>query len=204
MMVGLTGGIASGKTLVASDLQELGVPVIDTDDIARQVVAPGQPAWHRLREWLGPDYFCPDGTLDRAAVARRVFDSEADRRRLEAITHPAIFDAVDERVAELEASTNPPDIIAVAVPLLFEVGAEDRFDAVVVVWATPEQQRARLQRDRHYTPEQADARIAAQLPLAEKLTHADYRIDNSGTIDETREQVEALVKRLRAHLECGG
>ena len=83
------------------------------------------------------------------------------------------------------------------VPLLFEVGAEDRFDAVVVVWATPEQQRARLQRDRAYTPEQADARIAAQLPLADKLLRADYRIDNSGTMEETRRQVEELVEKLR-------
>jgi len=200
MTVGLTGGIASGKTLVASYLRELGVPVIDTDDIARQVVAPGQPAWHRLQEWLGPDYFCPDGSLDRAAVARRVFDSETDRKQLEAITHPAIFDAVDARIAELAASAQPPDIIAVAVPLLFEVGAEDRFDVVVVVWSTPEQQRARLQRDRAYTPEQADARIAAQLPLADKLTRTDYRIDNSGTLEETRRQVEALVEKLRAHI----
>ena len=197
MTIGLTGGIASGKSLVASFLRELGVPVIDTDDIARQVVAPGQPAWQRLRAWLGPEFFLADGTLDRAAVARRVFASEADRTRLEAITHPAIFAEVDRRIAELTASDTPPDLVAVAVPLLFEVGAEDRFDAVVVVWATPEQQRARLQRDRQYTPEQADARLAAQLPLEAKLACADHRIDNSGTMEETRRQVEGLVETLR-------
>ena len=119
MRVGLTGGIASGKSLVAAYLQELGIPVIDTDDIARQVVAPGQPACRRLWEWLGTDYFCPDGTLDRAAVARRIFADPADRKRLETITHPAIFAEVDRRAAELNAAPNPPDIIAVAVPLLF-------------------------------------------------------------------------------------
>lgn len=198
MTIGLTGGIASGKSLVANFLRELGVPVIDTDDIARQVVAPGQPAWRRLRAWLGPEYFHADGTLDRAAVARRVFASEDDRKRLEAITHPAIFAEVDRQIADLATSETPPDLIAVAVPLLFEVGAEDRFDAVVVVWATPEQQRARLQRDRGYTLEQADARLAAQWPLHDKLPRADYCcIDNSGTMEETRRQVEALVARLR-------
>jgi len=197
MTVGLTGGIASGKTLVARYLQELGIPVIDTDDIARQVVAPGQPAWHRLWEWLGADYFCPDNTLDRAAVARRVFANPADRKRLEAITHPAIFAEVDRRAAALGAASNPPDIIAVAVPLLFEVGAEDRFDAVIVVWATPEQQRDRLQRDRNYTIAEADARLAAQWPLSDKCSRTAYCIDNSGTVEETRRQVEELVETLR-------
>jgi len=160
-------------------------------------VAPGQPAWRRLREWLGADYFHPDGALDRATVARRVFDSPGDRKRLEEITHPAIFAEVDRRIVELIASENPPDLVAVAVPLLFEVGAENRFDVTVVVWATPEQQSARLQRDRGYTPEEADARIAAQLPLADKLARTDYRIDNSGDPAATREQVRVLVERLR-------
>lgn len=197
MTAGLTGGIASGKSLVAAYLQEFGIPVIDTDEIARQVVAPGQPAWRRLREWLGAEYFGPDGFLDRAAVARRVFNDPADRKRLEAITHPAIFAEVDRLTAELGDSAHPPDIIAVAVPLLFEVGAEDRFDAVIVVRATPEQQRDRLMRDRGYTAEEANARLAAQLPLADKCARADYCIDNSGTREETREQVQALVNRLR-------
>jgi len=178
-------------------MRELGIPVIDTDEIARQVVAAGQPAWHRLLEWLGPDYFCPDGSLDRAAVACRVFVAEEDRKRLEAITHPAIFEAVDQRIAEFEASASPPDIIAVAVPLLYEAGAEEHFDAVVVVRATTEQQLDRMMRDRGYTAREAGARISAQLPLADKCARADYCIDNTGTVEETRRQVKELVKHLR-------
>lgn len=198
MIVGLTGGIASGKSVVATYFQALGVPVIDTDEIARQVVAPGQPAWRLLFAWLGPDYFLPDGALDRAAVARRVFADADDRRRLEAITHPAIFTEVDRQIAALAAEADPPALIAVAVPLLYEVAAEERFDTVVVVWATPEQQRARLVQTRGYSPADADARIAAQLPLADKRARAAHCIDNTGTLDATRVQVEALVRRLRA------
>jgi dephospho-CoA kinase len=197
MIVGLTGGIASGKSLVASFLWERGVPIIDTDEIARQVVAPEQPAWRRLREWLGANYFLPDGALDRAAVARYVFAEPDARRRLEAITHPAIFAEVDRRIDLLRRASAAPDLIVVVVPLLFEVGAEHRFDAVMVVWATPEQQRERLRRDRHLTAEEADARIAVQYPLADKLARADYRIDNSGSREDTNARVDAVLRQLR-------
>ncbi len=179
MIIGLTGGIASGKSLVAACLQELGVPVIDTDEIARQVVAAGQPAWQRLRELFGPDCFLPDGALDRAAVAARVFADPDARLALEAITHPAIFAEVERRVATLRAAGDPP-LIVVVVPLLYEVGAADRFDAVVTVYATPEQQRDRLRRTRGYTDAQINARLAAQLPVAEKRARADYILDNTG------------------------
>ncbi|HOS42252.1 MAG TPA: dephospho-CoA kinase [Armatimonadota bacterium] len=197
MIIGLTGGIASGKSLVAACLQELGVPVIDTDDIARQVVAPGQPAWQRLSELFGPDVFLPDGALDRAAVAARVFADPAARLALEAITHPAIFAEVDRRIAALRAAGDPP-LIVVVVPLLYEVGAADRFDAVVVVHAAPDQQRDRLRRTRGYTDAQIDARLAAQLPAAEKRARADYVLDNTGDPAATRARVRALVAALRA------
>jgi dephospho-CoA kinase len=200
MILGLTGGIASGKSLVATYIQELGIPVIDTDEIARQVVAPGQPAWHCLSAWLGPTFFLPDGTLDRTAVARRIFADPDDRLHLESITHPAIFAEVERRIGELQASATPPQMIVVAVPLLFEVGAEDRFDAVIVVWSTPEQQRERLMRFRGYQANEADARIAAQLPLQDKLLRAHYQIDNTGTPEETRRQVVELMHSLSAKL----
>ncbi len=196
MIVGLTGGIASGKSLVADYFQQLGVPIIDTDEIARQVVAPGQPAWQRLRENFGTEYFLPDGSLDRAALARRVFADPAARRCLEAITHPAIFAEVDRRIIAFQQRPAPPPLIIVVVPLLYEVEAESRFDAVIVVNATPAQQRERLQRTRGYTPEAVDARLAAQLPLKEKVRRADYLIDNSGDLDATRAQVRCLFTRL--------
>ncbi len=181
---------------MADFLREFGIPVIDTDDIARQVVAPGHPAWHRLGAAFGPAYFHPDGHLDRAAMARLVFANPDARRQLEAITHPAIFAEVDRRIADLQAMTPPPPLIVVVVPLLYEVGAAGRFDLTVVVYATPEQQRARLQHDRGYTAEEAEARLAAQMPLADKLPLADYVIDNSGTPAQTRTHVRAFLDAL--------
>ncbi|MHB9130649.1 MAG: dephospho-CoA kinase [Armatimonadota bacterium] len=198
MIVGLTGGIASGKTLVAEYFRELGVPVIDTDEIARQVVAPGQPAWQRLRAAFGAAYFCPDGTLNRQAMAQRVFNDSQARHLLETLTHPAIFDEVDRQITALHQTPESPRIIVVVVPLLYEVGAADRFDAIIVVHATPEQQRERMQRTRGYTREEADARLAAQLPLANKVARADYVIDNTGDPAGTRAQVVAVLHQLQA------
>lgn len=193
MIIALTGGIASGKSLVANRFREHGIPVIDTDEIARQVVAPGQPAWLRLREAFGPAYFEPDGALDRAAMAARVFADPDARRALEAITHPAVFAEVDRQVAALCDAPHPPPTILVAVPLLYEVGAEGRFDGVVVVHANRDQQLARLAASRGYPPAEAEARIAAQLPVEEKRMRADWVIDNTGSVEATRTQVDALV-----------
>lgn len=196
MILGVTGGIASGKSLVAECFRARGVPIIDTDAIARQVVAPGHPAWQRLREVFGPAFFLPDGQLDRVAMARQVFTDSAARATLEAITHPAIFAEVDRHIAALQATPPPPPLILVIVPLLYEVGARDRFDAVLVVAAAPDQQRDRLIRFRGMTPEDADARLAAQWPIADKIAAADYVIDNSGTPADTCAHIDALLHRL--------
>jgi len=197
MIVGLTGGIASGKSLVADFFRELGVPVIDTDEIARYVVTPGHPAWRLLYAAFGADYFLPDGQLDRAALARLVFADPSARGTLESITHPAIFAEVDRRIAELRHSPCPPDVIVVAVPLLYEVGAEDRFDAIVVVYAPVAQMRERMIRKRGMSPDAADARIAAQLPIDEKIGRADYLLDNSRDPEWTQTQVQELLRQLR-------
>lgn len=197
-VVGLTGGIASGKSLVADIFGELGIPVIDTDIIARQVVAPGHPAWQRLRDAFPAHCFLPTGELDRAAMAQLVFTDPDARRRLEAITHPAIFAEVDRQLAALRQQTPPPAYAIVVVPLLFEVGAADRFDAIIVVKASREQQRARLIEQRAATPDDADARLAAQWPIEEKLRRADYIIDNSGSVADTRRQVAQLHDSLRS------
>lgn len=199
MIVGLTGGIASGKSLVSQYLRELGIPVIDTDDIARQVVAPGQPAWQSLRETFGLDYFLADGQLDRSALARAVFTDTHARHTLEAITHPAIFAEVDRQLAEYANSSSPPPLIVVVVPLLFEIGAESHFDATVLVAADEAQQLDRLQHTRGYSREAATARIAAQLPLAEKQRRAHHLLDNTGSPAALHRQVCELVQRLIAH-----
>ncbi len=197
MVIGLTGGIASGKSLVAEYFRAAGVPVIDTDDLAREVVAPGQPAWQRLRETFPPDCFLSDGQVARAALATLVFADPTARRVLEAITHPAIYAEVDRQVSTLQHASPPAPLIVVVVPLLFETGAEARFDLIVVVYARDEQVRARLTQQRGYTLAEAEARIAAQLPLAEKLHRADYLLDNTGTPEQTRAQVAQLLDRLR-------
>ena len=197
MVIGLTGGIASGKTLVADYFRAAGVPVIDTDEIARQVVAPCQPAWHRLREVFPADCFLPDGQLARAKLAALVFADTTARLLLESITHPAIFAEVDRQLHALQQATSPARLIVVAVPLLFEVGAEARFDLIVVVTAREEQMRERLVQQRGYSTAEAEARIAAQLPLAEKMRRAHYILDNTGTPEQTRAQVEALLHQLR-------
>lgn len=196
IVVGLTGGIASGKSLVAEYLQELGIPVIDTDIVARQVVAPGQPAWRRLCEVFGPDYFTPEGALDRNAMAKRVFADPEARRTLEAITHPAIFAEVDCQLAHLRQQPSPPPLVVVVVPLLFEVGAESRFDTTIIVCAPREQQLERLRRTRGLSHADAEARIAAQMPLSEKLSRAEYRLDNSTTPDALRHQVRRLLHKI--------
>jgi dephospho-CoA kinase len=197
MIVGLTGGIASGKSLVTAYLRELDIPVIDTDEIARQVVAPGQPAWHRLSACFGAAYFLPDGALDRSALAHLVFQDTEARRRLEAIVHPAIYAEVERRLSAFQHSPTPPALIVVVVPLLFETGAETRFDATVLVTTTVAAQRARLRRTRGYTLAQADARIAAQLPLDMKVARSTYVLENHGTKTELRQQVRALLHKLR-------
>ncbi len=196
MIIGLTGGIASGKSLVTKFLRESGIPIIDTDEIARQVVAPGQPAWHRLCQLFGDAYFLPDGALNRAALAQLIFHDTEARLKLESITHPAIYTEVERMIAALNQQADPPPLIVVVVPLLFETAAETRFDTTVLVTTSVSEQQTRLQRDRGYSPADADARIAAQLPLEEKVARATYILENNGTPDELRQQVRALVHHL--------
>ncbi len=197
MIIGLTGGIASGKSLVAECFRAAAVPVIDTDEIARQVVAPGQPAWLRLCTQFGAQYVLPDGQLDRGALAALVFADPTARRLLESITHPAIFTAVDQHIAALRQSPTPPPLIVVVVPLLFEVHAETRFDLIVVVYARETQMRDRLMRRGGYSKAEAEARLAAQLPIEEKVRRADYLLDNTGTPEQTCTQVQAFLQQLR-------
>ena len=195
-IIGLTGGIASGKSLVSDYLVTLGIPMIDTDEIARQVVAPGQPAWHALFKAFGAEYFLANGEVDRAALARYVFIDPLARQQLEALTHPMIFQEVDRRIDELLQSSPAPRLIFVVVPLLFETNAESRFHSTVLVHATPALQRERLMMHRGYTSEEADARIRAQLPSEEKKHRADHLLENTGSEAELYVQVDRLLTQL--------
>jgi dephospho-CoA kinase len=194
-VIGLTGGIASGKSLVARQLAELGLPVVDADALARAVVAPGQPAFSDIVRAFGPDVVAADGSLDRKRVAEIAFADADKRRQLNAATHPRIAALGQQRIAELSAAGAPVVIYEAA--LLVENGVHRVLDGLIVVKATPEQQLARAAARDGNGEAAARARIASQLSLEAKLAAATHVIDNSGTPEETRRQVERLAAELR-------
>lgn len=194
MRVGLTGGIASGKSTVSSILHELGAVVIDADLLAREVVARGTPGLAAVVEAFGPEILTPDGELDRPKMGALVFGDEAQRRRLEAIVHPLVF----ERYAELEAAAPADGIVVHDIPLLVESGRAAEFDVVIVVDAPAELQVERMVRDRGWTEEEARSRIAAQATRDERRAVATYVIDNTGTHEDLRAQVTEVFAELSA------
>jgi dephospho-CoA kinase len=177
---GLTGGIGSGKSSVAALWRRRGLPVLDADELARAVVAPGSDALAELARELGADLL-RNGQLDRKELARRVFGQPERLRRLEAITHPRIMALRAERLAQLAAAGEP--LVCSEIPLLFEKGLEAELRPVVVVSAPPSVQLQRALLRDGATAAELEARIAAQLPLADKVARADYVIDNQGSID---------------------
>ncbi len=192
--VGLTGGIASGKSTVSAILAELGAVVIDADLIAREVVARGTPGLDAVVAEFGPGVLTPGGDLDRPAMGALVFADPSARKRLEAIIHPLVH----QRSAELEAAAPPGSVIVHDIPLLAEVGRGGQFDAVMVVDAPTEEQVARMVRDRGWTREEAESRIAAQASREDRLAIASHVIDNTGSLDDLRRRVEEAYAGLAA------
>jgi dephospho-CoA kinase len=190
--VGLTGGIASGKSTVSAILAGLGAVVVDADLIAREVVARGTPGLEAVVAEFGPELLTPEGDLDRAAMGAVVFADPDARRRLEAIIHPLVH----RRSAELEAAAPARSVVVHDIPLLAEVGRAGSFDAVVVVDVPTELQVARMVEHRGWSREDAEARIAAQAGREARLAIATHVIDNSGSLDELRRQVEAVHAEL--------
>ena len=193
-VIGLTGNIAAGKSTVAAGLAAAGLPVIDADTLAREVVAPGTPALAAIVARWGPTILAADGTLDRAALRRRILADPADRTALEAITHPAIAARRAARTAELAATGAP--VVICDIPLLFEAQLEDTVDEIVLVDAPVAVRRARLIHDRGLAPSEADALIAAQMPANQKREHADVVIDNAGSRADLDAAIAMLVRRL--------
>jgi len=195
-MVGLTGGIASGKSTVSAMLRALGAEIVDADRVAREVVEPGTPALADISRRF-PGVVRPDGTLDRAALGRQVFGSDEARAALNAITHPRIQEAVQQKVAALAARGVPRVVYDAA--LLVENGLEAAMDGgVILVAASPETQRARLVARDGLTPAEADARIRSQLPLEEKRRHARWVIENDGDLEGLRAQVARTWREVTA------
>jgi len=190
--VGLTGGIASGKSTVSAILAELGAVVIDADALAREVVARGTPGLDAVVAEFGAGLLTPEGDLDRPAMGALVFSDPGARKRLEGIVHPLVH----QRAAQLEAEAPPDAVVVHDIPLLAEGGRGGSFDAVIVVDAPPELQVSRMVEDRAWTREDAESRIAAQASRADRLAIATYVVDNTGTIADLREQVERIYTTL--------
>lgn len=189
--LGITGGVGMGKSTCATFLAENGVTVVDTDALARAFTAPGQPALAEIAARFGPHLLNALGELDRAALARIVFSDEAARRDLEAILHPPIQRAWQAELERLAAAGTRA--AAVLIPLLFETGAEPHFDAVWCVACSEPEQLARL-RARGWTETEARQRIAAQLPVTEKMRRATHVIWTEGALDAHRAQVARLLR----------
>jgi len=196
LKVGLTGGIATGKSHILSLLRELGCEVSDADDFAHAAIAPGAPAYDEILGEFGRGMLAGDGTIDRAQLAREVFADSERRARLNEIVHPRVYEAWTRWFAEVEAR-NPDAIAIVDAALLIETGSYRRFDFLVVVYCTLQQQVERLMSRNHLSREEALARIEAQMPTSEKLKYADYTIDTSTDYEHTRSQVEQLYTRLQ-------
>jgi len=190
--VGLTGGVASGKSTVSAILAELGAVVIDADLLAREVVAPGTDGLAAVVEEFGPELLGPDGGLDRPRLGALVFADPERRRALEAIIHPR----VRARAAEIEAAAPLGSVVVHDIPLLAETGQAASFDAVVVVDVPPEVQVDRMVRIRGMSEEDARARIAAQAARDERLAIATYVVENTGTLEELRARVEDVYLAL--------
>ncbi|MFP4146167.1 MAG: dephospho-CoA kinase [Halorhodospira sp.] len=193
LRVGLTGGIASGKSTVAALFATRGIPVIDTDRLAREVVAPGTEGLMAVVAAFGPDLLTAEGELDRAALGRRVFHSPQERRTLEGILHPRIQERLDAILRCLHAP-----YVVVMVPLLVETGMDRDMDTVLVVDLPEAMQRERLTVRDGLSETEADARLAAQATRQQRLDAADYIIDNSGARERLAGQVADLHRRLLA------
>lgn len=194
-VIGLTGGIASGKSAVAGMLRDLGAPVVDADLIARQVVEPGAPALADIVERFGAAMVGEDGRLDRKRLADEVFSDLTARRDLNAITHPRIAQASAAAFAELAAAGHTVAIYEAA--LLVENRAHERLDGLIVVAVPEEVQLERLRARDGIDAAAARARLAAQLPLSDKIAVADWVIDNSGSLEETRARVADVWRQVR-------
>jgi dephospho-CoA kinase len=195
LLVGLTGGIASGKTTVSHMFEELGAPIIDFDLIARQIVEPGTPALAKIIDYFGRQVLQADGKLDRKKLSQIVFRDIEKRKKLESFTHPPIYEEFFNQVDEITAK-NPDAIIQVVVPLLIELNLQYLFDSIVVVYISSEEQTRRLAARDGITTEEAANILKAQLPINDKKTFASFVINNEHGLDDTRKQVEAVWETL--------
>ena len=192
-VLGLTGGIGSGKSSVTQMFKQLGAEVIDADQFARDVVEPGQPALAEIVSTFGRDILLSDGRLDREKLGRIIFADAAARSTLNAITHPRIRERME---AEVEERRGRPGLLLLDIPLLYENSRTSLVEKVIVVWVDLKTQLRRLTGRNRLSIEQAQQRIASQMPLDQKRARADIVIDNSGGLEDTRRQVEKIYRQF--------
>lgn len=196
LRVGLTGSIAVGKTFVCDCLRELGCHVLDADQTAREVVAPGTEGLAEITRYFGDDVLLPNGELDRKKMASIVFADDEKRELLNSIIHPRVITAQNNWLNELQR-VDAKAIVVVDAALMIESGGYKRFDKIIVVWCLPDIQLSRLMSRDGLSREEAAKRIAAQMPQKEKKRFADYLIDTSDGFDDTRRQTTEVVAKLR-------
>ncbi|UTL71636.1 dephospho-CoA kinase [Bacillus halotolerans] len=191
LVIGLTGGIASGKSTVANMLIDKGITVIDADIIAKQAVEIGMPAYRQIIDEFGEDILLENGDIDRRKLGALVFTNEQKRLALNSIVHPAVREEMLKR--RDESIANQETFVVLDIPLLFESKLESLVDKIIVVSVTKEPQLERLTKRNQLTVEEALSRIRSQMPLEEKVSRADNVIDNSGTLEETKQQLEEIL-----------
>lgn len=195
MILGLTGSVGSGKSTVADMLSQMaGAVIVDADAIVYELQQPGQDCLEEIVREFGDEILAADGSLDRKKLGSIVFQKPDRLARLNAIMHPRVWDTMVRRVTELAHT----ELVVLMVPLLFEIGADRLCDAVAVVTLSEKERERRLRERDNLTPEQILERLAAQMPQEQKVQRADYLIDNSGSIEQTLEQVRAMVEKLRS------
>lgn len=200
-VVGLTGSIGSGKSTVARMLETLGARVIDADLVAREVVEPGEPAWREIIDEFGEEVIKCNGRIDRKKLADIVFADGSAREKLNRITHPRIIDRIKKKIEQYRREG--AKVVIVEAALIVERGGlKDMIDKLVVVTASEDKQLERLLKEGRFTKEEVIARVRAQMKAEEKAAHADFVIDNSGTLESTAKQVLKLWDELFVVKDC--
>lgn len=194
MDLGLTGGIASGKSTVSNMLQERGAKIVDADRISREIVLPGSPVLALIAEEFGSDVIQQDGTLDRKKLGSIIFGDKDKRLKLNAIMHPKIREEMRRRISQYEVE-DPEGLVVADIPLLYESNLQQMFTEVMVVYVPYEVQLQRLMERDQLSVAEAEERIASQMPLADKREQADIVIDNSRSLQETAIQIEQYLQR---------
>lgn len=197
-VVGITGGLATGKSLVTALLRQHGATVFSADEAARAILTPGGPVLRAIAAAFGNEMLLPDGTLDRARLGARVFADAAAREQLNHITHPPILRLLRTQIRSAQDDLPPGSVIAVEVPLLYETGMEDWFDCILVVTTSEATQIARLRARNGMDEAEARRRLAAQWPLADKAVRANYVLVNEGSREALAEAVSTLWQKLQA------